>query len=294
MLICPDCHLKLPALGDCRACGWMKEVIDGVPSLLSTADRSSPISKAYFANYEQIADDDLKESIQPQDGLVAQAKSLFSYLGSVKGLHVCELGVGQGMLFDRLLSAGSAAVTGVDISLEYLRPYSSTGRVVVANAENLPFDQEFDLIVASEILEHVLNIGDTLISLHRSLVDGGRVVVRVPFKEDLQQYARQRECSYQFVHLRSFTSDSLVSLMGHAGFRLRRLSYDGCYEYRMKPWARRLAAPALRRYLARVYAGDVRARKLDSMLARLLFQPVTLTAIFEKAPAQPLRSQRGK
>jgi SAM-dependent methyltransferase len=281
MLICPDCHGQLQALGDCSSCGWRNELIAGVPNLLSTTDRSSPTFNAYLANYARIAEDDLRSSIQPPEHLEAQARSLFSYLGPVKGLRVCEVGVGQGMLFERLLAAEADTVTGIDISMAYLRRYASTGRVLLANAENLPYRKEFDLLVVSEILEHVLNLGDALISIHRSLVVGGRAVVRVPYKEDLRQYARQWNCQYQFVHLRTFTRDSLLSVMRQAGFELRSLVYDGCYDFRMRPWARRLT-PFLLPYLAHIYAGELPARAIHSLMARLLFEPVTLTAIFEK------------
>ena len=289
MLICPDCHGQLQALGDCSRCGWRNELIGGVPNLLSTTDRSSSTFNAYLANYARIAEDDLESSIQPLEHLEAQARSLFSYLGPVKGLRVCEVGVGQGMLFERLLAAEADAVTGIDISMAYLHRYASTGRVLLANAENLPYREEFDLLVMSEILEHVLNLGDVLISTHRSLVVGGRVAVRVPYKEDLRQYARQWNCRYQFVHLRTFTRDSLLSLMGQAGFELRSLVYDGCYDFRMRPWARRLT-PFLRPYLGHVYAGELPAKAIHSLTARLLFEPVTLTAIFEKIH----RSRRSK
>jgi SAM-dependent methyltransferase len=281
MLICPDCHEKLGALTDCPVCGWRYELIDGMPSLLSTEDRSSSIFNAYFLNYANIAQDDLANSIQPAEYLEAQAKSLLSYVVPIKGLRICEIGVGQGLLFDKLLATEAASLTGVDISTAYLRRYASDAAVIVANAENLPYANEFDLVIASEILEHVLNLGDLLISIRRSLVPGGRVAVRVPYKEDLRQYARQSGCPYEFVHLRTFTRDSLVSLMRYGGFQLRRLVYDGSFEDRRRGWTR-YAAPILRPYLARIFAGDLTNRRVHNIATRLVVHPVTLTAVFEK------------
>jgi SAM-dependent methyltransferase len=179
-------------------------------------------------------------------------------------------------------------VTGIDISLAYLQPYLSDQRrertrptLALANAENLPYDQAFDLVVASEILEHVLNVGDFLISLHRSLVPGGRTVIRVPYKEDLRQYARQSGCPYRFVHLRTFTRSSLVDMVRQSGFKIRRLYYDGHYEGRRRR-ATELLAPVFRPYFDRVLEDGVPSPGMSSGLARLLLRPVTLTAVCER------------
>ena len=152
--------------------------------------------------------------------------------------------------------------------------------LVVANVETLPYAEAFDLVVASELLEHVLNLGDALISLHRSLVPGGDLVVRVPLKEDLRQYARQNGCPYPFVHLRSFTREGLVDALSQAGFRARRVWLDGYFPGRPRVLPRRiepLAAPIRRRLYSR------KAPAETPRSSRLLLEPVTLTGLFEKA-----------
>ena len=131
MLICPDCHEPLAGEepSDCTQCDWSCEFIDGVPVLLSSFDRSAPSFRDYKDNYEQIAADDLAESIQPAHYLARAAETIAPYLGSVEGLRVCEIGVGQGLLFEKLLASSPSSLTGVDISLAYLqrcRPHVSS------------------------------------------------------------------------------------------------------------------------------------------------------------------------
>ena len=270
---------SIPA--DCNLCGWKLETTGGVPVLLSNADRSSPTFRDYSANYDRIADDDLAASIQPPAYLALQAETLFSYLPPLLGSRVCELGIGQGLLFEKLFAAHPACLTGIDISLAYLGRHASQARpglsLVLANGENMPYADEFDVIIASEILEHVLNIGDLLISLHRSLADGGKLFVRVPYKEDLRQYARQNGCPYPFVHLRSFTRSSLVDLLRHAGFRARRLRYDGHYG-----GSRRRLTGAMLRLTPRLLEDGVPRRNVSSHVLGLLMRPITLTGEFEK------------
>jgi 2-polyprenyl-3-methyl-5-hydroxy-6-metoxy-1,4-benzoquinol methylase len=290
MLLCPDCLAALPELERCPSCGWQPDLREGVPILLSRADRESRAFAAYAENYDRIAEDDLSHSIQPMRYLEVQADTLSSYLGNLAGLDLCELGVGRGLLLDRLIASDAKTVTGVDVSLPYLARYAGAAaasggrlRLAVANAELLPYAEAFDLVVASEILEHVLNAGDFLISLHRSLRQGARTLVRVPYKEDLRQYARQNGCEYPFVHLRTFTRDSFESMMRNADFKPVRMYFDGQFGARLRRPARSLH-PLLRPYVQRLLDPDGTPRRpLRGIVPQLLFQPVTLTGIFERA-----------
>lgn len=281
----------MPSTGPayCEHCGWTVQFAEDVPVLFSSAEQSSSTFREYLENYDEIAANDLQESIQPMGYLQAQARDVFSYLPPLSGLRVCEVGVGRGMLFDKILAAKPLSLTGVDVSIAYLRPYVSRGgnpdapalKVALATAESLPFADEFDLVIASEILEHVLNVGDCLVSLRRSLAQGGRVVVRVPYKEDLRQYARQNGCPYEFVHLRNFTRGSLLSMMKTAGFRLRKLYYDGQYAGRRRR-ATLLLHPLLRSYFKRAFDDEGLPRgRLNRRAAHVLLQPVTLTGVFD-------------
>jgi SAM-dependent methyltransferase len=286
VLLCPDCRESLPGPEptDCARCGWKLDRVDGIPVLLSTEERESPTLRDYVSNYEQIARDDLTASIQPSAYLERQADTLFAQLPAVRGRRVCELGIGQGMTFERLLAAEPKALVGIDVSLAYLHAFAGRDggatqlTVALANAETLPYADEFDVLVASEILEHVLNLGDLLISAHRALRPDGSFVVRVPNREDLRQYARQSGCEYPYVHLRAFTRDSLVDLLRHAGFRARRIVADGRFPGRPRRWPAPLERYA-KRYRERRF-GDEAAS--DGLAARLLLEPVTLTGVFEK------------
>ncbi len=289
MLLCPDCHAPFPLSepADCPKCGWVLDFAADLPILLSAADRGSVSFRDYMENYDEIAADDLVDSIQPAAYLVRAADTLFSYAGPVAGLRVCELGLGQGLLLNRIMQASPVSVTGVDIAAAYLRAYQPPDlsdaiplRRILANVENLPFESSFDLVFASEILEHVLNVGDFLISLHRSLDDAGRAIVRVPYKEDLRQYARQSGCPYRFVHLRTFTRGSLVSMMKQAGFKARNVYYDGYVGERRRRGTELLALSS--RTFERLLEDGMPKASMRPALTRLLFRPVMLTAVFEK------------
>ena len=73
----------------------------------------------------------------------------------------------------------------------------------------------------------MLNVGDLMISIREALAPGGRFVVRVPYKDNMLQYARLNGCDYDMVHLRNFAEDNLKHLLTQSGFVVEHLHYDG-------------------------------------------------------------------
>ena len=142
---------------------------------------------------------------------------------------MCDVGIGKGILFEKLRRGGVASLVGVDVSAPYLLRFAGLEdvRIVLANAENLPFRDSFDLVIATDIAEHVLNVGDLMISVREALAPGGRFVVRVPYKDNMLQYARLNGCDYDMVHLRNFAEDNLKHLLTQSGFVVEHLHYDG-------------------------------------------------------------------
>jgi SAM-dependent methyltransferase len=289
VIVCPNCRAGLDGLHStsCGNCGWRGSALDGVPVLLSTRDRESELFGRYLNNYDRIAADDLKVSIQA--GTLQQFFNdrLLGYLGSVAGLRVCDVGIGKGILFDELRRRGPASLVGVDISMPYLERFARTPEVtvVLANAENLPFRDAFDLVIATDILEHVMNVGDVMISIRESLVPGGRLVVRVPYKDDMLQYARLNGCDYDMVHLRNFAKDNLRHLLRHTGFVVEHLYYDGFAPTRARPWLQRTSVSTrlLNALGERVLGGQEGLERMSPRIGRLLMEPIVVTAVTRRS-----------
>jgi len=286
MLICPECASEIALAGaGCARCGWKLERRGGVPVLLSESDRNDPFFVEYLQNYDRIAADDLTKSIQDERYARAQAAKLRDYLGTLSGLRVCDVGVGRGLLFSHLAASDARSLTAVDISLAYLiqLPDRDRHRIVIANAENLPFVEEFDLLVASDVLEHVSNVGNFLVSVNRALPLGGRFVVRVPLEESLMAYSRWLGCPYKFVHLRAFTKRGLRLLLESAGFEVTRFRFDGFERSRARTLVTRYAR--IKRMfleeLDRRYSGRHEA-EIPNVLGALLMRPIEIAAIATK------------
>jgi len=197
--------------------------------LLSTNDRQDQVFARYLDNYDRISLDDLDTPILDLRYVTHQAENLARLVGDVGEADVLDLGCGQGLLTRTLLARGARSVCAVDISTHYLAQIARDARVrpVCANAENLPFQDAFDIAVSTDVMEHVLNVGAFLYSLNRALRPGGRAYIRVPLKENLLGYAPQLGCRYRFVHLRTFDPPLMRAALTGAGFRVERFRIDG-------------------------------------------------------------------
>lgn len=290
-VVCPDCGAGIPAPehGVCPACGWKTDQRSGLPVLLSTRDRADDFFRGYVENYDTIAEDDLEESIQPERYIEIQSLKFVSYMPSVAGRIVCDVGAGKGYLARHLLEAGAARVFAADIAVPYLQRLLGDPRLVpfVANAENLPFREAFDLLAATDVLEHVLHVPRFLASANRAVRVGGHVCIRVPYRENLMCYAPALGCKYRFVHLRSFDEELLRHSVTCAGFEVERVEKDGFWlnqpqtrwtTGRVRPRLLRLARYALQHGLTDPLDLNWRPNRL----VEVFLAPTTITVVARK------------
>lgn len=228
MKICPDCQSPVENYR-CTSCGWTVEIIEGVASYLSTADRTTQECWGYIENYSKIASRDLVSPFMPEDYTRELAERIAAVVGTLDGKTVCDVGSGMGYLTAALLKNGARQVVAVDIAVEYLRRLLHFPGVepVLANVEKLPFRDHFDVIICTDVLEHVLNISAAMWSFNLAIKTGGRLVVRVPYRENLMSYAPQARCPFKFVHIRAFDRAILTGLMVDAGFCVKQVLFDG-------------------------------------------------------------------
>jgi SAM-dependent methyltransferase len=275
----------------CRACGRLYEEVEGVPVLLSNEDANSPLFRRYLENYDQIASDDLEQDILQVFYKRAQTEKLVRYCGDAIRGRVLDIGCGQG---DFLRRVPHADRLGVDIALPYLSRLRAEGiPVALANSENLPFASGFDLIVVTDILEHVLSPERALRCIVRAARPGAKVVIRVPYKEDLSSYAPEAGCRYEFVHLRSFDEHSLDKMLVASGLHPIALHYDGWSFSRFREGpgpAGRILAGLARWYHERVLLGwrrldtasaSVRCARWPNAVARRIFEPIEIAVVAE-------------
>lgn len=182
------------------------------------------ILRAIEQVYDSIAVRDMASPIQNLSELTRRAFEDVQRIGSVQNLSVLEIGPGRG-IFLKLLRSLGAIVSAADLSLHYLSNIDhadSTNFVLdIQDSGGVPVNlaKKFDLIVMTDVLEHLLLPADALLNCHEMLKDGGRLYVRVPAHESLIQYSQRLGCPYPLVHVRTFTRSLLLRELRAAGFR---------------------------------------------------------------------------
>jgi SAM-dependent methyltransferase len=142
--------------------------------------------------------------------------------GLKPGYCVLEVGCGTGNVLNVLRKACTGGlVVGMERFFDGL-PHAqrrSAGPLVQADARNLPFGKQFDLIGMFDVLEHIPEERETLLSLHEMLAPGGRLIVTVPAYQFL--WSHFDEAAH---HCRRYSPAQLRSVLTETGFDVDFLS----------------------------------------------------------------------
>jgi 2-polyprenyl-6-hydroxyphenyl methylase/3-demethylubiquinone-9 3-methyltransferase len=152
--------------------------------------------------------------------------------------RLLDIGSGGGFVAAGL--GDIARVTGVDRSHAALRDASTAGlgSAIRADAHRLPFgDAVFDVVVCSEVLEHVEDPGSVIAEAARVTIPGGLFLFSTPTRTRLSRLALieigQRWWPTRVLPRdlhewdRFLTPEELEVLFGAAGFAVRRIAGIG-------------------------------------------------------------------
>lgn len=287
MLVCPDCRNGLQTIGDiCSACSWRPVIKAEVANYLSTKDRGSADVASYIETYEMLAERNMLVPVQSNRYVEHLSRRFVDILGNVEGKDFCDVGSGRGFFIKHVLEKRPHSVTAVDIAASSLGRVARTYPVsaFLANAENLPFERHFDVITATDILEHVLNVANFLITANWALRDGGILAVRVPYRENLLYYSNFHGLPMHFTHLRTFDRALLVDIVESAGFEVRSVHHDGFSPNYPQPfwdrfaWFRRRILDAIK---AR-FPMDDDVTTINPRIGRLFMKPIEIAVLATK------------
>lgn len=157
---------------------------------------------------------------------------------------VLDVGCGTGLLSSLMKNQGND-VCGIDISEVALRKAELRGiKVKLGNIDNnLPFDDDiFDVVVCSEVIEHLFNPIEALEEIRRVLKPEGFLVLTTPnmayilrriallfgkFPEEVK-WARTSNTN-EWEHIRFFTLTSLIKVLESAGFSCIEIQGIYCF-----------------------------------------------------------------
>jgi ubiquinone/menaquinone biosynthesis C-methylase UbiE len=140
-----------------------------------------------------------------------------------KDARILEVGCSGGPLISLLKNENFQNVFGIDISENAIEVCKERGvnNTFVMDALNLKFgNEEFDLIIASDILEHIEDDFSALIEWNRVLKTNGKLIVFVPAFNSL--WSHHDEINH---HYRRYTKTMLLKRLRNNGFNPDYSSY---------------------------------------------------------------------
>jgi 2-polyprenyl-3-methyl-5-hydroxy-6-metoxy-1,4-benzoquinol methylase len=164
------------------------------------------------------------------------AKPAFLQLIDPRGLRVLDLGCGGGHNGALLKKAGAREVVGVERDPAAAREARKRlDRVVECDLTELGTaqlgDEPFDAILASDVLEHLLDAESVLAEAVARLRPGGAVVLSLPNISNvyvfsqllLKTWPRRGSGIFDRTHVRFFAKRDMVRLLQGAGLRVLRV-----------------------------------------------------------------------
>lgn len=136
----------------------------------------------------------LRRFISFDDRFVAVARKLEELILQLSSEKVKVLDVGVGdAVYESIISASTlrkSEIYGIDISKAQLKraeKYLKEAKVVDLNENKIPYQSGFfDIVIASEILEHVFYPDDLLKETVRVLKPGGKLIITIPNSGSIQ------------------------------------------------------------------------------------------------------------
>lgn len=176
--------LMPPVLRDSPAFRWLAERAWGshISHLARFRERAPFLSQEEYAEL-------YRNHPRVHEGTDNSAACIRRITADIVGSSVCDVGCGTGALLAHIRAAnpGLTRLTGVDFVVEDAAALPGV-EYVAAKIEALPFaDGEFDTVVCTHVIEHVLDYRQAIAELRR--IARRRLIVVVP---------REREYRYTF------------------------------------------------------------------------------------------------
>lgn len=130
-----------------------------------------------------------------------------NYKPEDKSKKILDVGCGFGYIINQIPSTNRKVA--VDISLSQLKKVSDTCTKIRTFSEDIPIDSSyFDIVICTDVFEHVEQVDDLSYELYRLLKPGGMLLFASPWEQDLSVYEskeyKEKFQKYDFVpHVRS-------------------------------------------------------------------------------------------
>lgn len=214
---CIACGASRPRIQEhCSACGFRTQVLDGfVTHAPDLTHEGGGFEAAYFPVLAQL--EAANFWFRARNELILWA--LQRYCGNVHSY--LEIGCGTGFVLSGVANRfPGARLTASDIfttGLQFAMQRVPQANLLQMDARDIPYRDEFDVVGAFDVVEHIQEDEAVLAEIHAALKPGGHLLLTVPQHQWLwspsDDYAR---------HERRYAASELHSKVQSAGFTVLR------------------------------------------------------------------------
>ena len=219
MKLCPSCgSTQVDVDWRCRACGAVPPRVKGFIALSpDVAHLSIGFRPEYFERLAQVEEGNFWFVARNQL-IVWATRRFFS-----SARKFCEIGCGTGYVLSGIdadfpelkLSATDIYAEGLTFAAARV-PHAS---FLQMDARVMPFESEFDLVGAFDVIEHIEQDETVLTRVHRALVKDGGLLLTVPQHPWMWSQQDEHAC-----HVRRYTSRDLREKLERAGFHIELMT----------------------------------------------------------------------
>jgi SAM-dependent methyltransferase len=179
---------------------------------LGSAGPNGGFSPDYFSELAKIEDENWW--FRSRRSLIVWAlRRFFPKIGSF-----LEVGCGTGFIISGIQNAfPTLSLSGSDVfgeGLAYAGRRLPHASLFWMDALRIPFDEEFDVIGAFDLLEHIDNDEEVLFQMFKAAKQGGGIIVTVP----QHPFLWTKQDKYSF-HKRRYTRERLIEKVKRVGFQ---------------------------------------------------------------------------
>jgi SAM-dependent methyltransferase len=200
----------------CSACGLGPIVVDGFSAYAPNfAHEGSGFKASYFSELAQL--EEANFWFRTRNRLIIWA--LQTYCPNAHS--ILEVGCGTGYVLSGISGAfPRASLSGSEIftaGLGFAEGRLPTANFLQMDARNIPFYEEFDVVGAFDVLEHIVEDELVLSQIHEALKPNGHMILTVPQHAWLWSAVDEYAC-----HVRRYESAELRRKIEKSGFEVVR------------------------------------------------------------------------
>jgi SAM-dependent methyltransferase len=217
--LCPGCGSVLVAAGwNCDKCAYQAPQRDGFVALApALADQAEGFDPALFAELASLEAGNFW--FRARNRLIVWA--LQRYAAGFDSL--LEVGCGTGYVLQGIAAAfPQARLVASEAETEGLRYAAQRvpgAEFLQMDARQMPYEQEFDVVGAFDVIEHIGEDETVLAQMRRALRPGGSLLLTVP-----QHPFLWSEYDVRAHHVRRYTAAELRQKLGRAGFSVVKMT----------------------------------------------------------------------